>query len=208
LDALPAPYKTLVKDSAKLIAKLERRKYDPMAYSKNLGKFMKLVKDPDADPHKIVDAFSTAKFYENDAYYTVGAVLHIVEKHRHIDRNSLYDSIYDNLGFAFEIAFSTGVCSVVLATTKIMKMCKYVARMCDAYKLLSNTDALEWLHAECNALNEMRKRGHVPMSKASKQIQRLLDKLSIGSNDPKEFIQGFAAYLFDVLPKDPLLHAS
>jgi hypothetical protein len=204
LATLSKPYRRLFDRATKLLQKLQHRKDRQHWYNVYLTAYMKALKE-NKDPRAISEAFSMCKFFENDAYYTVGAVLHIVEEKENIESNSLYDSIYDNLGFAVEIMFAYGTCHSSLNIIKVSKMCKYIARICDAYKKLTGSSSLDRLYTLSEKINTMRKQSHVHQSKLRNQVDKLFHILGIQSDDPEDIVIGVVRFVLNKLPRDPLL---
>lgn len=204
IAVLPQRYKKLLNKATLLSNKLQKKKDRQYWYKTYLASYIKILKTKN-DPKKISKAFSMCKFFENDAYYTVGAVLHIVEQQKDVEPNSLYDSIYDNLGFAIETMFSYGTCHSLLTLVKISKMCKYIARICDAYKQLTNKTSLDKLYTLCEKINIMRKKPNILKSKMHSEIQTLFKLMTIQSDNKEDVVIGVVRFVLNVIPSDPLL---
>lgn len=83
---------------------------------------------------EITDLYSSAKYFENESYRSIGAIKHIVS-------NSvppllfLYDSVYDNMGFALEnVSIDPYPCPLQDPSVKdrIPRVAKYLERVCSA----------------------------------------------------------------------------
>lgn len=204
LRSMPLPYQKLAKDSRKLMRSMQRKR-GQVWYSKYLRLYMNITRRADHDPELVAERFSRCKYFENDAYYTVGAVLHIVEGATDLDKNTLYDSIYDNLGFAVEVILKHGICHSMLTSVKVMKACKYIARICDAYHKMTGKKNLDWLYNEAERLNLRRKMSSGLQQKDIESIHNLFSKLKIQSDDLDDIVIGLVRFVLSVLPRDPLL---
>ena len=91
---------------------------------------------------------------------------------------------------------------VVIIQLKIMKMCKYLARICDAYRLLTRRDDLDDLYKLSEKLNQMRKK-HRFDKKAVAGVQDLLARLNIKNIDNVAI--GLVSFVLKTIPKDSLL---
>lgn len=198
-------YKRLFSRATTLLTKMEEKKNRQYWYKVYLAAYMKTLREKKRQPQKISEAYSLCKFFENDAYYTVGAVLHIVEKKESLDKNSLYDSIYDNLGFAIETMFSYGICHSLLNLMKISKMCKYLARICDAHMKLTNTLELDDIYKLSEKINTMRKKSNVVNLKLQYNVNRLFKMMMIQSDDVEDIVIGVVRFVLNKLPSDPLI---
>jgi hypothetical protein len=105
VKTLPTVYKTLYKNAETLSSELSSKTNKTIWYTKYLALYVKAIQNPIANYKVISENFSKCKYFETDAYYTIGAVLHIVENKKNINPDVLYDSIYDNLGFALEVLY-------------------------------------------------------------------------------------------------------
>jgi hypothetical protein len=202
IKSLSTPYKRLYEKCIKLERELPKK--NSKLYSKYLDMYVKALHDPNPNYQVISDKFSMCKYLETDAYYSIGAVLHIVEHKKNIKPEVIYDSIYDNLGFALEILYKNGLCHVIIAQLKIMKMCKYLARICDAYKLLTGKDTLDDLYKSSEKLNQMRKK-HNFNKTAIARVQALLARLNIKSLEIDDVAIGLVSFILKAIPKDRLL---
>ena len=198
VKSLSAPYKRLYEKCSNL----QLPKKHSRAYTKYLALYVQAIHDRNPDYQVISERFSMCKYLETDAYYSIGAVLHIVEHKKNITPAVIYDSIYDNLGFALEILYKNGICHVVIIQLKIMKMCKYLARICDAYRLLTRRDDLDDLYKLSEKLNQMRKK-HRFDKKAVAGVQDLLARLNIKNIDNVAI--GLVSFVLKTIPKDSLL---
>lgn len=204
LAILSKPYKRLFDRATKLLHKLQHKKDRQHWYHVYLTAYMKSLKE-NKDPRTISEAFSMCKFFENDAYYTVGAVLHIVEQTDDIEASSLFDSIYDNMGFAVEVMFAYGTCHSTLNIIKVSKMCKYIARICDAHKKLTGSSSLDRLYALSEKINMMRKQSSIHQSRLRLHVDKLYNALGIQSDDPEDIVIGVIRFVLNNIPRDPLL---
>lgn len=198
-------YKHLFNKATTLLHKMQKKKDRQHWYKVYLRAYMKALRDKRYSPHKISEAYSLCKFFEYDAYYTVGAVLHIVEQRNEIEPNSLYDSIYDNLGFAINSMFSYGICHSTFTMIKVSKMCKYIARICDAYRILTNTTVLDNLYKLSEKINRMRKQSNLQKTKLIHEIDRLFEMMNVQSDNANDIVVAVVRFVFNILPPDPLL---
>jgi hypothetical protein len=83
--------------------------------------------------NKIIQIYSLCKYLENDAYYSVGAYLHIVLKVKNLDDDKLLDSVYDNMGFMILNFFKYDD-----TLKKLEKIAKYLLRITDAINQMKN----------------------------------------------------------------------
>lgn len=130
----------------------------------------------------IAEEFSRLKYFELETYRSVGAVLHIVEKKESLPAHSLHESIYDNLGFIYENLLKEYPCNHgSLFNVKILKISKYLERICDAFlRLGKNTIVLQKLNKLSAKLNKYRK-DMVPMKIVEPHINKLLHLLGYDS---------------------------
>lgn len=201
--SLPAAYKKLYDKCSTKLAELPKK--NSKVYSKYLAQYVQAIHQTTLDYKVISETFSMCKYLETDAYYSIGAVLHIVEHKKNITPAVIYDSIYDNLGFALEILYKNGICHVIIAQLKIMKMCKYLARICHAYKLLGGSD-LDDLYKLSEKLNQLRKK-HSFNKKSLAKVEDLLARLQIKSTDINDVAIGLVSFILKAIPKDKLLYA-
>lgn len=81
------------------------------------------------------ECFSSAKYYENETYRSLGAVLHIVNKLVDINENYFIHSVYDQFGFVVENILEEKLKKPTLDYL-IPKTAKYIYRICDAIEKL------------------------------------------------------------------------
>jgi hypothetical protein len=115
-----------------------------------------------------INSFSKAKVYERETYRSAGAFLHIVAKRKDLDHNLYIDSILDNYGFLLENLYHKPSCFKLDIQIKLLRVAKYLERMCDAiilyftdiYNLNSSTQSnsfqlMKHLYNEVNILKEV-----------------------------------------------------
>jgi hypothetical protein len=125
-----------------------------LLYLKYLDEYLTMSKKKHFDPAKLAHTFSKAKFYERETYRSVGATLHIVKKKDDLPTPYLHDSIYDNFGFILEVA----ALKCYNHDYKIMKICKYVSRICNALLILDpSRKDIRKLKDITHAINRKRK---------------------------------------------------
>jgi hypothetical protein len=123
----------------------------------------------------LVERFSVAKAKERGTYRSVGAYLHIVENRRDLDPHLYLDSVLDNFGFLVENMFQQGVCYEVDSMYTLMRVCKYMERMCDAVLLFiessgeSSSAFMTKLKKLCHDVNSARKSG----SNATREVLKV-----------------------------------
>lgn len=81
------------------------------------------------------ECFSLAKYYENETYRSLGAVLHIVNRLVDINKQYFVHSVYDQYGFVVENIMEEKLKGSNLINT-IPKTAKYINRICDAIQKL------------------------------------------------------------------------
>ncbi len=136
----PEVYRKLYTETKHLYDNLRRRKLP--SYGRAIRQFFNELNRKPQDPQRIAEAFSFSKFLERETYRSVGAVLHIVERHDSMPKSAYYDSIYDNLGFVFEIMLAPALCvQEDLFYAKVVKTAKYIERILDALKRVQTLDA-------------------------------------------------------------------
>lgn len=108
------------------LTKLYGKKHRINTYIKNIEIYYGLI-SKNASMNKIIQIYSLCKYLENDAYYSVGAYLHIVLKVKNLDDSKLLDSVYDNMGFMISNFFKYDE-----KLKKLEKIAKYLLRITDA----------------------------------------------------------------------------
>lgn len=93
--------------------------------------FLSAYSDTKQDFADKLECFSIAKYYENETYRSLGAVLHIVSRIEGIEKNYYAHSVYDQYGFIVENIFEHKIKGTNLINT-VPKAAKYIARICDA----------------------------------------------------------------------------
>lgn len=137
----------------------ERRSND--RYLSLLGEFLKLSKRR-TSVAKLAEAFSEAKYHENETYRSVGATLHIVRKQPKLDPSMWIDSVYDNFGFFAETVFASVACAK-REKARVSRACKYLARICDARMNLPNAaPSISRMREICARIDADRKRMKTP----------------------------------------------
>jgi hypothetical protein len=99
-------------------------------YLIKLEKYLKNKDLKECSFEELVCSYSEAKYYEKEAYHSLGAVLHIVNGLEKMPRAYFIQSAYDNFGFVLEILHKKK-CTVDFYT-RIDKIAKYIYRICDA----------------------------------------------------------------------------
>lgn len=110
-------------------------------------------------------AYSEANFLANDAYRSVGAYLHIVSKRQDLPGHMYVDSILDNFGFLVDNLLKKAVCSHISLTLKLLRVAKYMERICEAWLLQHNhssslqakTKTVQNIRRVCQQINILRK---------------------------------------------------
>lgn len=108
------------------LSELYGKKHRINTYIKNVEIYYGLI-SKNASMNKIIQVYSLCKYLENDAYYSVGAYLHIVLKVKNLDDPKLLDSVYDNMGFMIFNFFKYDD-----PLKKLEKIAKYLLRITDA----------------------------------------------------------------------------
>lgn len=207
LTFFPKNYKKLYISTLKL-KKKSLQKYEKHDYTYFIKRYYTLLKQKiaNASPSKIANAYSLASFIEKDSYRSIGAILHIVEKVPNISIELLYDSIYDNLGFVYNILYTNSLCLQEQLIIKFIKICKYIYRITDAMILINSniSNIVKQIHHISNDINEKRKQMIRP-SLLEKDVMDLLALLNISELSKPIFITTFTKFIIDNIPKDPLL---
>lgn len=166
-------HRRLYAETKHLYDQLRRRKLP--SYGRAIRRFFDELDKKPQDPHKLAEAFSFSKFLERETYRSVGAVLHIAERHGTMPKSAYYDSIYDNLGFVFEIMLAPALCVQDLFYAKVVKTAKYIERILDALKRVQALDArLLEVESVAQKINQDRKAlvkmEHMPYPKLLKAL--------------------------------------
>ena len=205
LESIPRSYQRLFNDALTMV-KNTRYRYasDEENYLYLLKDYRKYLKKPvvkKADINKLMNKYSKFKFLEQETYESVGAVLHIVYK-KDIPRLMYYDSIYDNLGFIFEVVLGGG------KEFNILKISKYIERVIDAVQLMTeNPKILFRLRSVVHILNKYRKMVNKPEN-IGEYISELYDIIGYkrGKNTKIIFLTVLTAFIILNIPKDELLN--
>lgn len=109
----------------------------------------------------LVESFSRAKFYENETYRSLGAVLHIVQKRdnfvNRLKQEEYYlHSIYDNFGFVVENLLHEKLCGKLFKPS-VLKVAKYVSRIINAMSMYDSKyyENNEYYKTVANAANKL-----------------------------------------------------
>lgn len=147
--------------------------------SNSYQKFIKIYWEAGKNTKKAIYAFSMAKIFENDTYWSVGAYLHVVVGMKNLPKKLLLDSMYDNLGILVEnILKENHPCAKGSKTMKIMKIAKYLERILDASQDKKHNHLLEL----SKKINILRKKS-IHVSENNKDIQELRKILNILKKD-------------------------
>jgi hypothetical protein len=138
-----------------------------------------------------VECFSKAKYYENETYRSLGAVLHIVNKLSGINENYFVHSVYDQYGFIIENVIQHNIKGNSLPV-RIPKISKYISRICNAIEKLSIQDRISVEGKEnvfldikniSEELNEVRRQDNKQKEKElAKKLQKLFPNVFNISN--------------------------
>lgn len=158
----------------------------------------------------IEELFSSSKFLENDTYRSVGAVMHIVEKAPLLTGNILFDSIYDNMGFILKNVYTGIIPFESSFTIKIMKVSKYIERICDALKKMTpqahQQILVDTISDLSDRLNKNRKNIEEPDEKDVTDLLQLLEVDDRGRSDPDSFTSQLLHFLLSkLIPIDKML---
>ena len=112
---------------------------------------------------QVVELFSKAKYFENETYRSLGAVLDIVQRRDNLHEVYYIHSIFDNFGFVVENLVQKKLCKTSL-DKRLQKVSKYVSRICKAlqktsfYKTKNEpTKIIDNLSSICEQLNNARR---------------------------------------------------
>lgn len=122
----------------------------------------------------LAEQFSSSKYYENESYRSVGATLNVVNGQSKLSRNYLIDSLYDNFGFIVEILYDKRKCMIPIQE-RVMKTCKYIARMCHIVESLDpKRNDVILLKSFAEYLNKKRKKMMTLTSNDERKLLRFL----------------------------------
>ena len=133
-------------------------------YVKNLKLY--LMASDTIEFSDLVTLYSEAKYFEKEAYHSLGAILHIVNGVKKMPREYFIQSAYDNFGFALEV-LKVKKCSILDFDARLDKLAKYIYRICNA---LGGHSRLE---RAASAHNKNRRK-HQVMTKSRDRFLRLL----------------------------------
>lgn len=108
----------------------------------------------------IIDKFSEAKFYESETYRSLGAFLDIVKSATKLDTEFYLDSILDNYGFLIDNLLHESPCANIDLNVKLMRVAKYLERICKAgenIKNIENIENIKNIKNICKIINDIRK---------------------------------------------------
>ena len=112
---------------------------------------------------QIVELFSKAKYFENETYRSLGAVLDIVQRRQNLHEAYYIHSIFDNFGFVVENLVQKKLCKTSL-DKRLHKVSKYVSRICEALQKTTfynrknePTKIIDNLSSICKQLNNARR---------------------------------------------------
>ena len=132
----------------------------------------------------ISEHFSLAKYYENETYRSLGAVLHIVNKLTDINKNFFVHSVYDQFGFVVECILETKIKENMLIDV-IPKASKYISRICDAVEKIGIQDKIINYYEIKNTseeLNNVRRTGNkVQTANLARKMQVILVNTNISN---------------------------
>lgn len=198
----PEPYKRLYTRTNAMYKALKRRNNLP-SYGQAIRKFFDELDKRPQDPRAVAEAFSFSKYLEHETYRSVGAVLHIVERHSGTPKAAYYDSIFDNLGFIFEIMLTPALCTEDLSIfhAKVVKTAKYIERIADAFaRVQTLPTSLADLNNVAAGINRDRK-ALVPLEQMA--YPELLSVLKVQNPDAVGYLGALTALLFEQL-RSPL----
>jgi hypothetical protein len=206
LAGWPEVHRKLYIDTKKMYERLKLRKLP--TYGRAIRKFFDELNKLPEDPRAIAEAFSASKYLEHETYRSVGAVLHIVERHASMPKSGYYDSIYDNLGFIFEIMLAPSLCveDPSVFKTKVVKTAKYIERIIDALGHVQTVSPdLSEINAIASNINKDRK-ALVPVQEMP--VAELLALMKVQTQDAANpavvYVSALSSMLFGQL-KDATL---
>ena len=147
-----------------------------------------------------MNKYSICKLFEKDSYRTSGAVLHIVYKNK-LSKLLYYDSVYDNLGFIFNIVKNVKKCDI----NTMLKVAKYLERIIDAVQLIRYDTKMSKFKDDLKFLNESRKMEVKPTNLKS-VVDEMYDQLGFKYENKIKFLVGITKFVIDAMPKDELLY--
>jgi hypothetical protein len=146
-----------------------------------------------------------------DVYYSIGSVLHIVDKRKDLEPSMYIDSLVDNFGFLLQSLFEKSSCHDELLYMRLARSCKYIGRMCEATELYIKVDQktsvpiinLEMLKEDANRVNESRKGNYMLLTEDSlqDQLKRVYKHLLTNTMDndkPYKEIDPIAGYTYEI----------
>jgi hypothetical protein len=165
-----------------------------------------------------VDKFSESKYLERETYRSVGAYLHIVEKHRNLDKSFYVDSILDNYGFLIENLLHTTKCADIAIELKLQRVCKYLERICDALILYYNVLDKKYFENEINSyttlknsaekINQLRKKfnSEIPNEEYVNLYNSFPIKPYFNLKNEWDWFRIITINCISILPDDPKCH--
>lgn len=164
-------YKLPIKDSymANVYQLSKNIKIKQKSYNSHVSTFLKLAFGG-VGKDNIFEAFSNMKSVESDAYYSVGAYLHIVDGRNDLHRSFYEDSILDNFGFMVENLYSEDQSVMSLA-----RVAKYIERVCHAALCISFNENIFKYYTLANKINSARKNDKLTKSLVCKIFTNIVN---------------------------------
>ena len=153
-------------------------------------------------PESIAEAFSMASWGEIDTYRSIGAILHIVEEIPKLQPSLYYDSIYDNLGFIYDLMCRKSLCFKEQTTYHFVRATKYMGRILNALESIHKDPTMKPLQQLTKQINQKRK-AMVPIQELTNDVKELLGLLHVSGFSQIDFLIQFTHFIQSHLPKDP-----
>lgn len=201
LDSFPSSLQSLYKDTTTLLVDI-RKKYKNHTQMDYMLYYIGLLKHRTEPPETIAEAFSMASWGEIETYRSIGAILHIVEEIPKLQPSLYYDSIYDNLGFIYDIMCRKTLCFKEQTIYHFVRSTKYMGRILNAMASIHSNINIQCLQSMANAINQKRK-AMIPMDQLTSNVEELLNELNVKNFSQIDFLIQFTHFIQSHLPKDP-----
>lgn len=167
--------------------------------------------------HMLPHILSSATLLEQDSYHSMGAFLDVVtfagmsirDKCKHMPIPCMFDhSLLDNLGFVIDIIKRHERDPCYDTTTNVLKISKYIDRMCNAIKSKQNSSSIpsiDSVHDTCRLANEARKELKTTSEEKRAHTANVLNVI-MGSNKTIDTTVGYDELLTCIIKMfDPFL---
>ena len=201
LDSFPSSLQHLYNDAKELLGDV-RKKYKNQTQLNYMIVYVGMLQRRMDSPESIAEAFSMASWGEIDTYRSIGAILHIVEEIPKLQPSLYYDSIYDNLGFIYDLMCRKSLCFKEQTTYHFVRATKYMGRILNALESIHKDPTMKPLQQLTKQINQKRK-AMVPIQELTNDVKELLGLLHVSGFSQTDFLIQFTHFIQSHLPKDP-----